>query len=69
MKRVFVSTTSALAFAMGMIAATPAYAAGPPASQIGRLCGLAAGVLERVQGLVPASVYEWALAYYNSYCL
>ena len=68
MKRYIASTTCALALALGMIAVTPAYAAGPPASQVGRLCALAADVLDRVQGKVPDTIYQWALGYYTSYC-
>lgn len=69
MNRYIVSTTCALALAAAMIVATPAYAAGPPSSQTGRLCAVAASVLDQVQGLVPDAVYAWAVGYYNSYCL
>ena len=69
MKRYVVATASAFALAAALVVATPAYAQGPPPAQVSRLCALAADVIDRIDGIVPNAVLQWALQYYNAYCL
>jgi len=71
MKRLITSTTSALVLAAALVALSPspAYAQGVPPAQVGRLCGIAAGVIDHLTGIVPDAVLQWALGYYTLYCV